>query len=83
MFPADQHVSGHACVACAPGSTRPAGDDATGDDTTCTPTDETEPPKGDACSCRSAGSQRPFAFPLLLLLGLALFRLRRRPTPRS
>jgi len=32
----NQYVSNHACVDCAPGSTRPAGDPASGADTTCT-----------------------------------------------
>jgi hypothetical protein len=32
----NQHVSSHVCVSCVEGSTRPAGDDATGADTACT-----------------------------------------------
>ncbi|HEY0707357.1 MAG TPA: EB domain-containing protein, partial [Polyangia bacterium] len=35
---ANQYVSNHACVACAAGSTRTAGDDATGGDTVCAAT---------------------------------------------
>ena len=31
----NQHVAGHACVACLPGSTRPAGDDSNGPNTSC------------------------------------------------
>ncbi len=34
----NEHVVDHDCVACAAGSTRTAGDDATGPDTACTPT---------------------------------------------
>ncbi|PKN46041.1 MAG: hypothetical protein CVU59_07260, partial [Deltaproteobacteria bacterium HGW-Deltaproteobacteria-17] len=34
----NQHVLNHVCVACAPGSTRSAGDDPTGSDTVCAPT---------------------------------------------
>jgi len=32
----DEHVVGNACVACAAGTTNPAGDDASGVDTSCT-----------------------------------------------
>ncbi len=32
---ADEHVVDHECIACEPGSTRDAGDDPAGDDTTC------------------------------------------------
>ncbi|MBX3221373.1 MAG: hypothetical protein KF795_12690 [Labilithrix sp.] len=34
----DQHVSARTCVACAPGTVRPAGDDPSGADTVCTKT---------------------------------------------
>src|SRR5262249_29247759 len=34
----NKHVANHACVACAPGTTRAAGDDASAADTTCNAT---------------------------------------------
>lgn len=54
----DQHVSGGACRACAPGSTNEAGDDPTGPNTGCNPTycAANERVSGHACSVCGPGT---------------------------
>ena len=56
----DEHVAAHACAACAPGSTRPAGDDPNGADTACTATvcDANEHVSDHTCVACPAGTSR-------------------------
>jgi MYXO-CTERM domain-containing protein len=61
LCPLDQRVSGRACVACAPGTIRPAGDDPSGADTTCTAIecDVNQSVSSNACVACAPGSTRP------------------------
>ena len=58
---ADEHVVDGACEACAPGTTRDAGDDPNGEDTSCAPIlcGEDEFVDGNACVTCAAGSTNP------------------------
>merc|ERR1711871_49879 len=52
------HVDGNTCTACDLGSTRPAGDDATGDDTACTVCAEGFHVEDNACTLCETGKTR-------------------------
>ncbi len=52
---ANEHVSSNVCTLCPVGSTRPAGDDASGDDTACAVTAAPAPPPSSTCVATTAG----------------------------
>src|SRR5262245_60747299 len=59
MCAQNQHVESMTCVACATGTTRPAGDDPTGADTECTTCAQDFHVMGTACVSCPAGTTRP------------------------